>query len=84
MIILFPEVIIKVSLYNQVMVFYVSRGIFHSGGAWYDSGDVILSRGASISRVIEPDHWSYLGDVNSAPTHPLYDISQVSKSYILD
>ena len=32
------------SLYNQVMVFYVSRVIFHSGGAWSDSGDVVLTR----------------------------------------
>ena len=36
---------------NQVMVFYVSRVIFHSGGAWSDSGDVVLTRGMRASRV---------------------------------
>jgi len=39
------------SLYNQVMVFYVSRVIFHSGGAWSDSGDVVLTRETRISWV---------------------------------
>ena len=33
------------------MVFYVSRVIFHSGGAWSDSGDVVLTRETRVSRV---------------------------------
>ena len=40
---------------NQVMVFYVSRGIFHLGGALSDSGDVILTRETSTSRVKKTD-----------------------------